>query len=366
MPFDRGSMTFQTCQLPRPMPEDALARFAAKAAGSLDAVRDEPQLGWVSGRHLLERRIDEETAYLGGYLHLCLRHAERKIPPALLRAECRMTELAAMAEKKTDRLLRKERRAIREEVTARLLPEMPPQLSGTPFVLDADAQRVFVGTASLKQLDVFLAFFQQSIGFEPVPLTPELIAEESFGVHPDAVPSLNFSPDLPDAAAAGTLGQNFLTWLWFFQEQRGGALPRTQLGEFGLRLDGPLFFVGEGGGGLEFSIRKGMPTISAEAKAALYVGKKLKQAKLVLVRGRGEEWSGSLNADDFVVRGLRLPQGEAMDPGSVFEERMTNLYVFEKVFTALFERFLNEVSVPDKIRALQKEIKEWVRDRDSR
>ena len=72
MPFDRGSITFQACQLPRPLPDDALEGFAAKAAGSLDSVRDEAQLGWVSGRHLLERRIDQETAYLGGYLHLCL------------------------------------------------------------------------------------------------------------------------------------------------------------------------------------------------------------------------------------------------------------------------------------------------------
>ena len=366
MPFDRGTITFRVCHLPKPLPEDALDRFSSKSAGPLDRVKDEPQWGWVSGRHLLESRIDEETAYAGGYLHLSMRQAERKIPAALLRAECRMAELLRLAESKAERLDRKERRSIKEEIIADLLPKMPPQIAGTPFVIDANEDRLRVGATSQKQLDIFLGLFCQTIGFEPVPLTPEVACVEFLKTDPQTIPALNFSPDVPDAAAGGTLGQNFLTWLWFFQEQRGGTLPPTQLGQFGLMIDGPLVFVADGPGALESAIRKGLPTVSAEAKASLMVGKKLKRAKLVLARERGEEWSAMIDADEFVFRGLKLPEGEALDPGSIFEERMTGLFIFEKVFFALFQRFVAEVSDSAKFQAFQKEAKQWVREKDAK
>ena len=41
------------CPLRNPMPENYLELFAKHSAGKLDDVKDEPVLGWVSGRHLL-------------------------------------------------------------------------------------------------------------------------------------------------------------------------------------------------------------------------------------------------------------------------------------------------------------------------
>jgi len=366
MPFDQGNVTFRICRLPEPMPDDALERFANHAAQPLEYVKDEPQWGWVSGRHLLECRIDDETAMLGGYLHLSLRQAERKVPSSLLRAECRMSELAHMAENKHEYVNRKDRKTIKEDITQRLLPQMPPQLSGTHFVVDPSDSVLYVSATSQKQLDLFLAHFQKTIGFEPIPMLPEIIVADQFNADPHSIPALNFSPLLSDAEASGGLGQSFLTWLWFFQEERGGVLPATKLGEFGLSVDGPLVFVAEGPGAHESSIRKGMPTVSAEAKAALTVGKKLKRAKLILSRGRGEEWSVTLDADEFVFRGLRVPDGEAMDPGSVFEERMTSLYVFRTVFFALFQRFFHEMADTTKRTAFLKCAKTWVSDREAK
>ena len=366
MPFDQGTITFRICSLPKALPKDALERFAAAAAGPLEHVRDEPKWGWVSGRHLLETRIDEETSTLGGYLHLALRKAERKIPGALLKAECRMAELARMAETNSERLGRKERKTIKEEVTERLLPQMPVQLSGVPFAIDTSDNVLYVGASSQAVLDTFLSLFCQTIGFEPIPLLPDIVASDLCETNPDALPALNFSPELPDANAAGSLGQNFLTWLWFFQEDRQGVLPATKLGQFSLLVDGPLTFVAEGAGAYESSLRKGMPTISAEAKAALLVGKKLTKAKLVLARTRAEEWSVTVDADAFIFRGLKLPEGEAMDPGSIFEERMTNLYIFKTVFLALFQRYVEEVKDSAKRLAFQERAKQWVRERDGK
>jgi len=363
MPFDHGTITFRACYLPKPLPEDALQRFAGKKAGPLGSVKDDVQWGWVSGRHLLETRIDEETAYLGGYLHLCLRKAQRKIPPSLLRAECRLLELAKMAEKKSDMLSRKEKKEIKEEVSERLLPDMPPQLSGIPFVVDNADNKLYIGSASDSQIDAFLGYFADTIGFEPVPMAPEVAAVDLLKIDPDALPTVSYSSELPDAAANGSLGQNFLMWLWFYQEEHGGILPKTQLGEFSFMLDGPLVFVADGPGALESSIRKGLPMLSAEAKAALQVGKKLKQAKLILAREQDEIWMCTLDADTFSFRGLKLPDGEAMDPNSIFEERVTNLYIFQTVFYALFEKYMRDMVDNSKNSAFAKQVKKWAQER---
>ena len=366
MPFDSGSISFQVCSLPQSLPEDLLAKFSKKKAPPLEHAKDEPQLGWVSGRHLLETQIDDKTAYLGGYIHLSLRQAQRKIPAQLLRAQCRMAELELMAEKGLDRIGRKQKKQIKEDVTERLLPKMPPQLSGIPFVVDSPSNRLYVGATSDKQLDTFMAYFHQTLGFEPVPLTPDVLAAEQLGKDPSDLPRLNFAPETPNEEAGGTLGQNFLTWLWFFLNQREGALPKTQLGEFHMAIDGPLVLVAEGAGALETSLRKGLPTLSAEAKAGLSVGKKLRQAKLSLGRSRQEVWTVTVDADNFVFRSLKVPPGEALDPGSAFEERMTNLYVFHTVLTELFKYFLTQLTDTSKVADIQKSGKRWVEQMDGK
>jgi hypothetical protein len=129
-------------------------------------------------------------------------------------------------------------------------------------------------------------------------------------------------------------------------------------------IEGPLVLVSsdEGAGAGESVIRKGLPTQSAEAKAALMVGKKLKRAKLILARNAGEEWSVTVDAD-FVFRGLKMPEGEAMDPEGIFEERMTNLFIFQTMFFNLYKRFLDEMSDGKKAREYQANAKKWVANR---
>jgi hypothetical protein len=239
---------------------------------------------------------------------------------------------------------------------------MPPQLSGTPVAIDLAEKLVYVGASSERQLDLFLDFFRKATGVEAVPVTPDYLAQELLGTDATEVPALNISPDLSDETHSGTIGENFLTWLWYFQEERGGTLPPSRLGEFALLIDGPLVLACEGGCALESTIRKGTPTISAEAKAALLVGKKLRKAKLLLARGKGEEWSVTLDANEFVFRSLKVPEGEALDDISVFEDRMTNLYIFLCVIRALFQLFLKEMTNSETASAYQTKAKEWVKN----
>ena len=271
-----------------------------------------------------------------------------------------------MAESGLERLPRKEKKDIKAEVQERLLPEMPPQISGIYVVLDKNENYIYTSACSPRQMDLLLGFFNKTLGFEPIPLSLENLADDILEINAHQVPLFNLSPDLPDAGDTGTLGENFLTWLWYYQESNHGQLPPSQMGEFSFLLDGPLQLVAEGNGALESNIRKGAPTISAEAKAALQVGKKLRRAKLVFARNQGEEWSFTLDVNDFVFKSAKLPEGESMDRIGIFEERMENLYILRSLMFAIFQRYLKELSDAQKAQKYQENAKKWIAKREAR
>lgn len=365
MPFNQGKMTFRVCYLPEDMPENAIERFANNAAGGLDGLLEEPEWGWVTSRHLMDTNINEDSAIVGGYIYLFLRQAERKIPTSFLKAECKMRECALADERDDGRVSGKDKQDIKRDVTEELLPKMPPTLSGTEFVIDHNEGLLYVGAPSQKKLDLFLSIFKRTIGFEPVAMTPEEICLHELDIDSKAIPSLTFTPNEVALDTEGTMGQDFLTWLWIFQDQNDGMLPESKLGSFRCMIDGPFTFIADGKGALESTIRKGRPTESAEAKAALLFGKKLKQGKIILAKDE-EIWEVSLDADEFIFRSLSLPDGEAMDLHSIFEERMNGLYIFYRIFSELFKVFINDMQDPVKFQEFEKKAKNWVENRQEK
>ena len=173
MPFESGSVSFRMLELPRAFPKDWAEKFAAKKAGPLDAVGAGESRGWVTGRHLLDAHITEDTALHAGWVRLALRQAERKVPAALLKAECRMEELAALAAEGKAYLKAKQRAEIRQSVTERLLPNMPPQLRAIPFVYRPGAKHLYVTALAEAPLDVYNAALVSTLGFSGAAATPE-------------------------------------------------------------------------------------------------------------------------------------------------------------------------------------------------
>lgn len=360
MPFDAGTISFSICKLGRELPDDAIEGFAAHSAQGLGSVTDEPRFGWVTGRHLLDSNITEDTARAGGLLHLCLQSAVRRVPSSLFKAECRMRELAFMADKQSDFVPRKVRKEIKEDVKDQLLPDMPPTVSGIPFVVDHRTGVLYVGATSVKQVDAFLEHFYEAQKVEPIPLTPDFCCEILHEISPDALQPMNFAPEVkldPD----GYFGRDFLTWVWYYQETHRGTFEVPDLGEFGVMIDGPLTFAAEGPGALESVARKGSPTRSAEAKTALTVGKRLRLASLTIARDQ-EVWTCALDPDTFAFRGLKLPDtGEALDADSRFQERIMQLDIFRRAFFRLFEMYVEIASDSKRSAELAPKLKEWVR-----
>jgi len=120
MAFDSGNISFSVYEIKGDLPEDHLEKFTAFAGCLPEKVTDTPNLGWVA-RHLLERRIDEDTAYVGDYLSLSFRSAVRKIHTSLLKAECMQKELAQMQAESVSNISRKKKKEIKEEVEEELI-----------------------------------------------------------------------------------------------------------------------------------------------------------------------------------------------------------------------------------------------------
>ncbi|MDD4816569.1 MAG: recombination-associated protein RdgC [Victivallaceae bacterium] len=362
MPFDHGSVTLTIFELGSRLPEDYVAKFAAFAAGTLDSVTDELQVGWVSGRHLLENTIDASTVIQGDACLVTLRKAVRKIPASLLNSMLRREELIWQKAHEAQFVPGKVKRELRDEILEKNLQKFPPAVSGIPIAIDPDANLLYAATGSQSQTDELVGAFMRTLDVEPLPFTPQLILQRDFDTALADFPTLELKKGVESYP---TIGRDFLTYLWFLNES-GGRIPHPDFGDFEIALDGPLCFAGDDpacNGAAETVVKKGEnPLRSAEAKAAFAVGKKLKKAKLMVVL-EDKVWTCTFDADRFVFGSLRLPEGEKLDADSVTAERMANLYEFKCAIEAAFKQFAAMMLGNDAERGMEN-IRVWAMDRE--
>lgn len=365
MSFESGSVTFRMYYLQQPLPPDYLERFARKALPPISALKDMPMIGWVTGRHLHDSDITEETAMYGGYLRLALCRAERKVPASILKTECRIEELARMKAEGRAELDRRTRSEIRKEIEARLLPNSSPEFKGMALVYRPGSNFLLCEAISDKQTDALKAGFLEAMGFGLIPVSAVNAAANRLHCNVREISPSSFSPDCDDDSASDNIGHDFLTWFWFYSETRGGIIKLPVAGEFAIMIEGPLTFVLDGQGAHETLLRRGTPEISVEAKVALLGGKKLSNARLLIGRGK-DVWQVLLDAGRFSFRGLKLPAGEKLDPISRFEERMVSIDIFTTCFLEIYDQFIMTRTNAAVWPGVQKEIQGWVSERTAR
>lgn len=361
MAFDSGSASFTMLELPRPFPDEWAPRFAEHCAPSPDSVGDQKVFGWVTGRHLLDSDITSDSAQFAGWIRLSWREAVRRVPPALLRAECRMAELSRMAAEGKSYLPSKVRREIRDDTAARLLPQMPPQLKAIPFVYRPSSHHLFVSALSDAPLDSFRSALRQAVGFAGSPADPENLAMDIAAVDIASLPGSSFSPDMPDTPMDHFPGREFLTWLWFKSDSENGTVGLESGQSLAVLFEGPLSFAHEGNGAFLTVLKKGTPVHSAEAKTCLLSGKKLVSARITFALDDVRVWTFTLAADRFAVRSLRLPKSDGfLDAPSRFQERMVFLDEWREIFLDLYRLYLSVRTNSRRWSAELRAIREWV------
>ncbi len=363
MSFENKTFALTIFRLSSEMPEETLEIFDSKAGKKLDELTAEENIGWVSGRHLLETAINENTAIFGGNYSVNLRIAQRKIPSALLTAECKMRELEYIQQNNLDFVPAKIRREIKQDIEERRVVNMPPQITGVPVLIDRASNTLYLGTASKKVADTFVDFFHQTFSIEPIHADLEDIMARIFKETPDSLPVVSFSETASKDEFAP--GRDFLTWLWYSHETSRATIQLANHGAVSFAVQGPLTFAfsDETEGAGETIVKKGNPQRSAEAKAALSVGKKLKKAKIIIIQA-DNIWSANFDADRFAFSGMSLPEGEQMEIHSKYQEKAAFLDIFRLAFEELFKNYVAAVQ-GNKFNDELKRIHKWSAEKES-
>ena len=165
------------------------------------------------------------------------------------------------------------------------------------------------------------------------------------------------------------LGQEFLTWLWFTSEQRGGAI-RLEHSGTDIELVFEKHIVLESGEGESFEklICQGLQTELKEARTGLTMGKKIEQARLLMVRD-DYQYHLTMKGSLFEFRSVKLPKTmtgseESDDAGAVEAKILDRIGLYEiclRTIDELFRMFLSRRAGDDWPQEVDK-LSAWIRE----
>ena len=141
------------------------------------------------------------------------------------------------------------------------------------------------------------------------------------------------------------LGEEFLTWLWFRRETDGGEF---ELGDktVEIAIDDFLAFA-PSDDETEQTLRKGLPTRTAEARSALAAGRCVRSAKLLVADGE-QHWNLVLDGPTMQLRSVRQGNEEdAESPRDRSAARMASFIDVYEIISGVYELFLRDRLRPD-------------------
>jgi len=139
------------------------------------------------------------------------------------------------------------------------------------------------------------------------------------------------------------LGQEFLTWLWYKSEERGGFVFLPGSGDIQLVFEKHMLLESGAGESLEKLVCTGLQTELQEARTGLLMGKKLEQARIYLAKG-DYEWRLTLGATLFEYRNVSLPRTvssneEVADPFAWEAKILERIGMSEEILHTIDELF---------------------------
>lgn len=137
------------------------------------------------------------------------------------------------------------------------------------------------------------------------------------------------------------LGQEFLTWLWYKSEVRGGSIELPGEGDITVVFEKHMLLESGEGESSEKIVCTGLQAELQEARTGLQMGKKLEQARIVIGHSN-YEYSFTLGASLMEFRNVRLPKTEATEQQSGENREEVEGMLLERIF--LFEQLVRMVN----------------------
>ena len=137
------------------------------------------------------------------------------------------------------------------------------------------------------------------------------------------------------------IGQEFLTWLWWKSEERGGSVELEGQGDIIVVFEKHMLLEYGEADYNERLVCSGLQTELKEARTGLRTGKKLEQARLQIIKNE-MEYNLTLGATSFEFRNVRLPKTEGADPSADSADAELEGAVLERIY--LFEELVKIVN----------------------
>ncbi|PIE58882.1 MAG: hypothetical protein CSA33_01605 [Desulfobulbus propionicus] len=139
------------------------------------------------------------------------------------------------------------------------------------------------------------------------------------------------------------LGQEFLAWLWYKSEERGGTVELPNDGDILVVFEKHMLLEYGEGDTSEKVICRGLQTQLREARAGLLLAKKPDQARVRIARG-DNEYGVTLTAGVLEFRNVRLPktagrEREGRSTDGVEGQVLERIALFEELIYLVNELF---------------------------
>lgn len=163
------------------------------------------------------------------------------------------------------------------------------------------------------------------------------------------------------------LGQEFLTWLWYKSEERGGSVSLEGRPDITVVFEKHMLLESGEGESTEKIVCTGLQAELQEARTGLRMGKKLEQARITLSH-QDYEYGFTLSGSLMEYRSVKLPKTDLTEnskednPEEVEGMILERIYLFEeltRVIDELFRMFL-KIRVAEDWREELQRIRAWV------
>lgn len=383
MGFESGSMTFHAFYLSQDFTPPEIDLFAKAPLPPLNTLTgDQPLHGWSGPSHALDNDLTEEHCWRGDWLWFAHVTAQKKCPPSLVRATLLQELEIERKARGVEFLPRPAKTEVRERVMEMLLRDAQPSFTSMECAIDLRHTRLLASAMSDSAIQLLGPFFRETTGRFPVMCCPESAAARLRGIDANSVELMNLTPNTQiEVPPEITLGTEFLTWLFFHWETEDSSFDwegeRCQI-----MFEGPLMISGDKAPGChETVLRNGTPLDSPEFGMALWNGKKLRRAKLLITRG-SEIFSATVDGSDFAFRSVKVdqpkptadkdatdempsqsapaaPEGDAKKKLNV-EERLDRAAFYVDAFLHLYNTFLGLRQEPAKWRNVLAKMRPWI------
>jgi hypothetical protein len=364
----KGTFTFSRYRIAGGHPADfstfideRLKKYAFRESAAL---RDENNVGWTSLENILDTDFKSAGYALGDYLLFSLRIDRKTIPPSLLKIRLLEGEKNLRAESGGKRIYREQREALKEQIRAQLLENSAPVPSFHEVCWSVSKNMLFFSSLTEKAAEEFQDLFKRSFGLTVYPFTPwegALTADQGTAAAGKALTRKGAGPDA--SAPAPSPGREFLTWLWFKSEERGGTVMIPDLGDTGVTFLRRIVLESGDGEYSETVVCQGLHSDLSEGKEALRRGKKIKEARIKLTRDTAD-WEFTLKADYFHFQSMKLPAApEEEEEGDADGRTLERIYLLEAatgIMDRLFGLFLTLRHAPGWITEELPRMEKWL------